>query len=105
MRSWDGARPHQADGLLRIRFSLIAISREKLGGAKVIASVSVISCLRQYLERLRLTHTQRLLLTSDHDVLTIALDAGFGSLARSYVAFKRAFGETPPAYRRARSSF
>jgi AraC family transcriptional regulator, melibiose operon regulatory protein len=58
--------------------------------------------VRQYLERLRLTHAQRLLLTSDQDVLTIALDAGFGSLARFYVAFKRAFGETPAAYRRAR---
>ena len=60
------------------------------------------STVRQYLERLRLAHAQRLLLTSDRDVLAIALDAGFGSLARFYVAFKRAFAETPAAYRRSR---
>jgi AraC-like DNA-binding protein len=60
--------------------------------------------LGQYLARLRLAHAQRLLLTSEREVLDIALDAGFGSQARFYVAFKRAFGTTPAAFRRARRS-
>jgi AraC-like DNA-binding protein len=54
----------------------------------------------QYLTRLRLAHAQRLLLTTDQDVLSIALAAGFGSQARFYVAFKRAFRTTPAAFRR-----
>jgi AraC-like DNA-binding protein len=54
----------------------------------------------QYLTRLRLAHAQRLLLTSEREVLDIALDAGFGSQARFYVAFKKAFGTTPAAFRR-----
>ncbi|MBA3685836.1 MAG: helix-turn-helix domain-containing protein [Planctomycetes bacterium] len=57
--------------------------------------------IRQYLERLRLAHAQRLLVLSDDDVLGIALAAGFGSLARFYVAFRRAHGTTPAAWRRA----
>ena len=56
-----------------------------------------------YLTRLRLAHAQRLLLTTDRDVLDIALDAGFGSQARFYVAFRRAFATTPAALRRAKT--
>lgn len=55
----------------------------------------------QYLRRLRLAHAQRLLITCDDDILSVALDAGFGSLARFYVDFKRAYAMTPTAYRRA----
>ncbi len=51
----------------------------------------------QYLTRLRLAHAQRLLLTSERSVLSIALDAGFGSQARFYAAFRRAFFATTPA--------
>jgi AraC family transcriptional regulator, melibiose operon regulatory protein len=58
----------------------------------------------QYLAQLRLAHAQRELLTSDAPVLAIAMDAGFGSLARFYVAFKRAFGRSPAAYRRSASA-
>ncbi len=56
--------------------------------------------LWQYLTRLRLSHAQRLLLTSDRGVLDIAMDAGFGSQARFYVVFKQAYGLTPAAFRR-----
>ena len=56
--------------------------------------------LWQYLTRLRLSHAQRLLLTSDRGVLDIAMDAGFGSQARFYVVFKQAYGVTPAAFRR-----
>ncbi len=57
-----------------------------------------------YLLQLRLAHAQRELLMSDAPVLTVAMDAGFGSLARFYVAFKRAFARSPAAYRRAAAS-
>jgi AraC-like DNA-binding protein len=53
-----------------------------------------------YLCRLRLAQAQRLLLTTETDVLSVALSSGFGSQARFYVAFKRAYGVTPAAYRR-----
>lgn len=56
--------------------------------------------LWQYLTRLRLSHAQRLLLTTDRSVLDVAMDAGFGSQARFYVVFKRAYGLTPAAFRR-----
>jgi len=57
--------------------------------------------IHAYLTRLRLAHAQRRLLSSDDAVLAIALDAGFGSQARFYVAFTAAYGTTPAAFRRA----
>jgi len=53
-----------------------------------------------YLLRLRLAHAQRLLATTDRDILAIALDAGFGSLGRFYVNFRRACGVAPGVYRK-----
>jgi AraC-like DNA-binding protein len=54
----------------------------------------------QYLLRLRLSHAQVLLLTSDKSVLSIALESGFGSLPRFYAAFSRESGMSPGEYRR-----
>jgi AraC-like DNA-binding protein len=54
----------------------------------------------QYLLRLRLAQAQALLLTSDMPVLSVALDAGFGSLPRFYAAFSRECGMSPGDYRR-----
>jgi len=56
--------------------------------------------IHAYLTRLRLAHAQRRLLSSDAAVLAIALEAGFGSQARFYVAFTAAYGTTPAAFRR-----
>jgi len=46
--------------------------------------------LWEYVTRLRLAHTHRLLLTTDRTVLDAAFDAGFGSSAAFYEARKRA---------------
>jgi AraC-like DNA-binding protein len=54
----------------------------------------------QYLIRLRLAHAQLMLLTSDKTVLAIALDSGFGSLARFYAAFTRECKIAPGEYRK-----
>ena len=54
----------------------------------------------QYLIGLRLAHAQQLLLTSDQTVLAIALDSGFGSLARFYAAFTREYGTSPGEFRK-----
>ncbi len=56
----------------------------------------------QYLIRLRLAHAQLMLLTSDETVLAIALDSGFGSLARFYAAFTRECAISPGEFRKAR---
>jgi AraC-like DNA-binding protein len=53
----------------------------------------------QYLTHLRLSHGQRLLLTSDVTVLTVALESGFGSLARFYAAFRDQCGVSPGRFR------
>lgn len=53
----------------------------------------------EYLLRLRVAHAQRLLLTTDHDMLRVAFASGFGSAARFYAAFRRIAGNTPRAYR------
>ncbi|HLV34823.1 MAG TPA: helix-turn-helix domain-containing protein [Spirillospora sp.] len=55
----------------------------------------------EHLTRHRVAHAQRLLLTTDLRVLDIALEAGFGSLSRFYVAFRRFCGQSPGQYRRA----
>jgi AraC-like DNA-binding protein len=55
----------------------------------------------EYLTRHRVAHAQRLLLTTDKDILEIALEAGFGSSSRFYAAFKHFCGQSPGQYRRA----
>jgi len=54
----------------------------------------------QYLLRLRLSHAQVLLLTSEMSVLSVALESGFGSLPRFYAAFSRECETSPGEYRR-----
>jgi AraC-like DNA-binding protein len=54
----------------------------------------------QYLIRLRLAHAQLMLLSSDETVLAIALESGFGSLARFYAAFTREAGISPGEFRK-----
>jgi AraC-like DNA-binding protein/quercetin dioxygenase-like cupin family protein len=56
--------------------------------------------LWEYLTRLRVSHAQRLLLTSDWKVGRIADESGFGSLSRFYAAFERYCGVTPSAWRK-----
>jgi AraC-like DNA-binding protein len=53
----------------------------------------------EYLIRLRVSHAQRLLLTTDWTVERIALDCGFGSASRFFAAFRRRSGCTPQVYR------
>lgn len=54
----------------------------------------------KYVTQHRLSHAQRLLVTSDDLVLSIALNSGFGSLSRFNEAFRQAFGCTPRDYRK-----
>lgn len=54
----------------------------------------------QYLIRLRLSHAQLMLLSSEKTVLAIALESGFGSLARFYAAFTRECGISPGEFRK-----
>lgn len=54
----------------------------------------------QYLIRLRLAHAQLALLTTEKTVLAIALEAGFGSLARFYAAFTRECSISPGEFRK-----
>jgi AraC-like DNA-binding protein len=55
--------------------------------------------LRDYLTQLRLTHAQRLLLTTDHKVIDVALASGFRSVSSFYEAFLRVVKVTPRAFR------
>jgi AraC-like DNA-binding protein len=57
-----------------------------------------------YLVRLRISHAQRLLLTTDLKITAVALDSGFGSLSRFYEAFHKHVGQTPRAYRATNAS-
>jgi len=59
--------------------------------------------LWEYLVRLRVSHAQRLLLTTDWTVQRVAGECGFGSPGRFFVAFRRVCGCTPRAYRNCRS--
>jgi len=54
----------------------------------------------QYLIRLRLARAELMLLTTEKTVLAIALEAGFGSLARFYAAFTRECGTSPGEFRK-----
>jgi AraC-like DNA-binding protein len=48
----------------------------------------------------RIMHAQRELVTSDAKILSVALDAGFGSVSRFNAAFRAACGCSPREYRR-----
>lgn len=55
--------------------------------------------LLEYLTRIRVSHAQSRLLTSNDKILTIALESGFGSQSRFYAAFERLCGSSPRRYR------
>lgn len=57
------------------------------------------------LEKSRLEQAIRWLRTSDRTVLSIAIDAGFGSLSALYRAFERSYGKPPGAFRSKAGSF
>ena len=55
----------------------------------------------EYLTRLRVSHAQRLLITSDMKVLDVAMESGFSSVAPFYAAFAaHTRGIRPLRYRR-----
>ena len=55
--------------------------------------------LWDYLMRLRVSHAQRLLLTTDFTIEHIASQSGFASRSRFYAAFKAVCGQSPRAFR------
>ena len=55
--------------------------------------------MTDYIVEHRLSHAQKLLITSNDLILDIALNSGFGSLSRFNVTFKKIFQCTPSAYR------
>lgn len=55
--------------------------------------------LSQYKARLRVSHAQRLLLSTAKTLEQIAWESGFGSTARFYAAFGAITGTSPRAYR------
>jgi AraC-like DNA-binding protein len=60
--------------------------------------------LVDYVNEHRISHSQRLLATSDAKIVDIAFIAGFGSASRFYTAFKQACGMTPRRYRKRMSA-
>lgn len=57
--------------------------------------------LLEYVIQYRVAQAQRLLATTDDNVLNIAIQAGFGSSSNFYMAFKKYCGQSPHAYRSA----
>jgi AraC-like DNA-binding protein len=56
----------------------------------------------EYVVRLRVSHAQRLLITTNLKITDIALESGFGSVAPFYAGFEKfGGGKTPAAYRQA----
>lgn len=56
--------------------------------------------LIDYISQHRVTHAQRLLVTSDESILDVAFGSGFNSLSRFNAVFKARSGCTPRSYRR-----
>jgi AraC family transcriptional regulator, melibiose operon regulatory protein len=57
--------------------------------------------LNEYLTHYRIAQAQRLLATTDEKVIDVALESGFRTPSRFYVAFERACGCSPCEYRKA----
>jgi len=58
--------------------------------------MTLVECINRH----RISHAQRLLLTTTDTVLDILLDAGFGSVAQFYAVFARVCGCSPVEYRK-----
>ena len=56
--------------------------------------------LIKYVTEHRLSHAQRLLVTTQDSIVNIAFSSGFGSLSRFNEAFRQSCGCTPREYRR-----
>ncbi|YCM42510.1 helix-turn-helix domain-containing protein [Verrucomicrobiaceae bacterium 227] len=56
--------------------------------------------INEYLTQHRLSHAQRLLATTDAKIIDVALDSGYQTLSRFYVAFDKSCGCSPSNYRR-----
>lgn len=54
----------------------------------------------EYLHRLRISHAQRLLATTDRRVVEIAFESGFNSSSQFYEAFRQICGDSPDGFRR-----
>ena len=60
--------------------------------------------LTRYVVQHRLSHAQRLLVTTEELIENVAYASGFGSLSRFNEAFRASFGCTPTEYRRSHRS-
>jgi AraC-like DNA-binding protein len=58
--------------------------------------ITLIDCVTQH----RVSHAQRLLVTTDAKIIDVALSSGFSSLSRFYEAFNKWCGCSPKDYRR-----
>lgn len=56
--------------------------------------------INEFLTQHRISHAQRLLASTDHKVIDVALASGFPTLSRFYEAFKQSCGCPPSSYRR-----
>ncbi len=56
--------------------------------------------LMKYVTQNRLSHAQRLLVTTEDAIVNVAFSSGFGSLSRFNEAFRHSFNCTPREYRR-----
>lgn len=57
--------------------------------------------LGDYVTHHRVSHAQRLLVSTDQKILAVALELGFGSVSRFNAALRRACGQSPRQYRAA----
>jgi AraC family transcriptional regulator, melibiose operon regulatory protein len=58
--------------------------------------ITLIDCVTQH----RVSHSQRLLVTTDAKIIDVALNSGFSSLSRFYEAFHKWCGCSPKDYRK-----
>lgn len=111
-RGHSGQEPGRGGHVERISAFLVAHFRDDITMAQVAAATDLhpnyatslfkANCGMSpwdYLTRLRVSHAQRLLLTTDQKVTAVALDSGFNSQSNFYEAFAHFVGQTPRAYR------
>lgn len=59
----------------------------------------------EYITQHRVSHAQRLLVTTEDNILHLALESGFGSVSQFYTAFERLCGQSPGQYRASLQKF
>lgn len=113
MQEWGGMDHHASPIVVRICDYIADNFREEIDSADIAAAAAIHPkyamsvfkkstgmTLNDYVNLMRLSYAQALLMQDDANVLQVAMDSGFGSLSAFNKSFRKIAGMSPSDFRR-----